>query len=133
MASLGHTVVGIDVDHTQIAKLAAGDPLHEPGLTKVLKDGLTSGRLTFSTDYADLADAGVHFIAVDTPQRHGAQGADMAYVDAATEAISTDATSSAPPPGKKPAGHTAGWDAEAGPGPNRTIPTSGTSRQPRTA
>jgi len=88
MASLGHTVVGIDVDPTKIAKLAAGEPpFHEPGLTEVLKDGLASGRLTFSTDYADLADAEVHFIGVGTPQRRDGQGADMTYVNAATEAI----------------------------------------------
>lgn len=88
MASLGHTVVGIDVDEAKIAKLAAGEPpFHEPGLVEVLKDGLASGRLTFSTDYADLADAEVHFIGVGTPQRSGAQGADMTYVDAATDAI----------------------------------------------
>ncbi|MGO2599030.1 UDP-glucose dehydrogenase family protein [Microbacterium gubbeenense] len=93
MASLGHTVVGIDVDEAKIAKLAAGEPpFHEPGLTDVLKDGLASGRLTFSTDYADLADAEVHFIGVGTPQRSGAQGADMTYVDAATEAILEHAT-----------------------------------------
>ncbi|MGO2221122.1 MAG: UDP-glucose dehydrogenase family protein [Microbacterium gubbeenense] len=88
MASLGHTVVGIDVDEAKIAKLAAGEPpFHEPGLVDVLKDGLASGRLTFSTDYSDLADAEVHFIGVGTPQRSGAQGADMTYVDAATDAI----------------------------------------------
>ncbi|MGO2090997.1 MAG: UDP-glucose dehydrogenase family protein [Microbacterium gubbeenense] len=88
MASLGHTVVGIDVDEAKIAKLAAGEPpFHEPGLVDVLKDGLASGRLTFSTDYADLADAEVHFIGVGTPQRSGAQGADMTYVNAATDAI----------------------------------------------
>jgi len=88
MASLGHTVVGIDVDQAKIAKLAAGEPpFHEPGLVDVLKDGLASGRLTFSTDYADLADAEVHFIGVGTPQRRDGQGADMTYVDAATDAI----------------------------------------------
>ncbi|MGO3815152.1 MAG: UDP-glucose dehydrogenase family protein, partial [Cellulosimicrobium funkei] len=88
MASLGHTVVGIDVDEAKIAKLAAGEPpFHEPGLVDVLKDGLASGRLTFSTDYSDLADAEVHFIGVGTPQRSGAQGADMTYVNAATDAI----------------------------------------------
>ncbi|MGO2149847.1 MAG: UDP-glucose dehydrogenase family protein [Microbacterium gubbeenense] len=88
MASLGHTVVGIDVDQAKIAKLSAGEPpFHEPGLVDVLKDGLASGRLTFSTDYADLADAEVHFIGVGTPQRRDGQGADMTYVNAATDAI----------------------------------------------
>ena len=88
MASLGHTVVGIDVDQAKIAKLSAGEtPFYEPGLDEILQAGLASGRLTFSTDYADLADAEVHFIGVGTPQRAGAQGADMTYVDAATHGI----------------------------------------------
>src|SRR5690606_6004044 len=88
MASLGHTVVGIDVDQAKIAKLSAGEtPFYEPGLDEILRTGLASGRLTFSTDYADLADAEVHFIGVGTPQRQGAQGADMTYVDAATTGI----------------------------------------------
>src|SRR5690606_32526139 len=45
--------------------------------------GLDSGNLTFSTDYAAIADADVHFIGVGTPQRKDGQGADMTYVNAA--------------------------------------------------
>lgn len=88
MASLGHTVVGIDVDEERIAKLSAGDtPFFEPGLDEILKAGLDSGRLTFSTDYATIADAEVHFIGVGTPQRRDAAGADMTYVDSAVADI----------------------------------------------
>lgn len=88
MASLGHTVVGIDVDQEKIDKLSAGQtPFFEPGLDEILQAGIDSGRLSFSTDYADLADAEVHFIGVGTPQRRDGQGADMTYVDAATEGI----------------------------------------------
>ena len=88
MASLGHTVVGIDVDQAKIDKLAAGEtPFFEPGLDEILRAGIESGRLTFSTDYAALADAEVHFIGVGTPQRRDGQGADMTYVNAATEGI----------------------------------------------
>ena len=88
MASLGHTVVGIDVDQAKIDKLAAGEtPFFEPGMDEILRAGIDSGRLTFSTDYADLADADVHFIGVGTPQRRDGQGADMTYVDAATDGI----------------------------------------------
>jgi len=88
MASLGHTVVGIDVDQAKIDKLSAGQtPFYEPGLDEILRAGIDSGRLTFSTDYADLADAEVHFIGVGTPQRRDGQGADMTFVDAATDGI----------------------------------------------
>jgi UDPglucose 6-dehydrogenase len=88
MASLGHTVVGIDVDQAKIDKLSAGQtPFFEPGLDEILQAGIDSGRLSFSTDYAALADAEVHFIGVGTPQRRDGQGADMTYVDAATDGI----------------------------------------------
>jgi len=88
MASLGHTVVGIDVDQAKIDKLSAGQtPFFEPGLDDILHAGIDSGRLSFSTDYAALADAEVHFIGVGTPQRRDGQGADMTYVDAATDGI----------------------------------------------
>lgn len=88
MASLGHEVVGIDVDEAKVAAFAAGSsPFYEPGLDEMLQDGLASGRLTFSTDLARAADAEVHFIAVGTPQRKDGHAADMTFVDAATSSL----------------------------------------------
>ncbi|WP_395640499.1 UDP-glucose dehydrogenase family protein [Pseudolysinimonas sp.] len=88
MTSLGHDVVGIDVDESKIASLRAGRaPFFEPGLSAILESGLASGRLAFSTDIAEAADADVHFIAVGTPQRRGAYAADLTYVDAAVAAL----------------------------------------------
>ncbi|WP_221585428.1 UDP-glucose/GDP-mannose dehydrogenase family protein [Microbacterium sp. G2-8] len=88
MASLGHRVVGLDVDEARIAMLSAGEtPFYEPGLDEILKAGLASGNLSFSTDYADAADADVHFVGVGTPQRKDAQGADLTYVDAAITSL----------------------------------------------
>ncbi|MGW9112805.1 UDP-glucose dehydrogenase family protein [Microbacterium sp. NPDC055683] len=82
MASLGHEVVGIDVDPGKIGKLSAGEaPFFEPGLPEILKEALASGRLSFTTDIAAAADAEVHFIAVGTPQRKDGTGADLTYVD----------------------------------------------------
>ena len=67
MAELGHEVVGIDVDPAKIAQLSAGSaPFFEPGLPEVLSSALSSGRLRFSTDIADAADAQMHFVAVGT-------------------------------------------------------------------
>ncbi|NHI17476.1 UDP-glucose dehydrogenase family protein [Microbacterium excoecariae] len=84
MASLGHTVVGIDVDAAKVATLSSGKaPIYEPGLNEILQAGLDSGNLSFSTDYADAASAEVHFIGVGTPQRKDGAGADLTYVDAA--------------------------------------------------
>jgi UDPglucose 6-dehydrogenase len=88
MASLGHDVVGIDVDERRIETLAAGRaPFFEPHLDTLLSDGLASGRLRFSTDPAAVAGASVHFIAVGTPQVRGADAADLTYVDAAVTAL----------------------------------------------
>jgi UDPglucose 6-dehydrogenase len=88
MASLGHDVIGIDVDKEKIATLSAGrTPFFEPGLDELLVQTQASGHIVFSTEFADLADATVHFIGVGTPQKKGAPGADMTYVDAAVASL----------------------------------------------
>ena len=84
MAELGHDVVGVDVDESKVAELAAGRaPFFEPGLPEVLARGVASGRLRFTTDMAETAGARVHFVAVGTPQTAGSHAADLRYVDAA--------------------------------------------------
>lgn len=88
MAKLGHEVIGVDVDEHKIALLAKGEPpFFEPGLPELLTESSDSGRLTFTTDAADAADAQVHFVCVGTPQKKGEYAADMRFVDAAVEAL----------------------------------------------
>jgi len=88
MAELGHEVIGIEVDERKIAALtAARPPFFEPGLPEILSSASASGRLRFSTDIADAANAEVHFIAVGTPQTTGTYAADLSYVDAAFDAL----------------------------------------------
>ncbi|GAB2552471.1 UDP-glucose/GDP-mannose dehydrogenase family protein [Leucobacter ruminantium] len=88
MADLGHDVVGIDVDAGKVALLSEGrTPFYEPGLDELLRSGLASGRLRFSTDIGEAAGAEVHFIAVGTPQSANDNSADMSYVDSAVEAL----------------------------------------------
>jgi len=88
MASLGHEVVGIDVDEAKIADLAAGRaPFYEPGLDELLRDQVGRGALRFSTDPAAAADATVHFVAVGTPQSPDGRAADLRYVDAAVDSL----------------------------------------------
>jgi UDPglucose 6-dehydrogenase len=53
----------------------------------LLAEQIKSGRLTFTTNINDLADADVHFICVGTPQIKGGNAADLKYVDSALEAI----------------------------------------------
>lgn len=88
MASLGHDVVGIDVDERRVAELSAGRaPFFEPGLQEILEQSLRSRRLRFSTEMADAAGARVHFIAVGTPQLNNGHGADLSYIDSAVHAL----------------------------------------------
>jgi UDPglucose 6-dehydrogenase len=88
MASLGFQVVGLDVVPEKVEALASGQvPFFEPGLQELLGEQLASGRLRFTTEYADLAEADVHFVCVGTPQKKGEFAADLAYVDAAFSAL----------------------------------------------
>jgi UDPglucose 6-dehydrogenase len=88
MASLGYDVVGVDTDATKVARLSDGEvPFYEPGLAELLGTTLESGRLRFTTDYADIVDADVHFLCVGTPQKDGEYAADMSYVEAAVATL----------------------------------------------
>ncbi|QCB98541.1 UDP-glucose/GDP-mannose dehydrogenase family protein [Arthrobacter sp. PAMC25564] len=88
LASMGHTVVGIDVDAAKVAQLQRGvAPFFEPGLEELLLDGRATGRLSFSTDFAAAAGARLHFLCVGTPQSKTSDGADLSYLVAATEAL----------------------------------------------
>ncbi|MFK4853359.1 UDP-glucose dehydrogenase family protein [Microbacterium sp. ZW T6_19] len=84
MASIGHDVVGIDLDPDKIASLSAGEaPFFEPGLPEILKQGVASGRLRFTTDMSEARGAAVHFVGVGTPQKKDGYAADLTYVNAA--------------------------------------------------
>lgn len=85
MATLGFEVLGVDVDEAKIASLAAGEvPFFEPGLPEKLREALDSGRLRFSSDFAEAAEWGdVHFVCVGTPQSKGSDAADLTYVELA--------------------------------------------------
>ncbi len=88
MTRLGHDVVGVDVVPDRVAALARGEaPFFEPGLPELLIDGMSTGRLEFTTDAARAAEATVHFLCVGTPQKAGEFAADMRYVHSAIEAI----------------------------------------------
>ena len=88
MAKLGHDVVGIDVDEAKVALLAKSEaPFFEPGLPELLSEAAATGRLRFTTDMSEAAGSAVHFVCVGTPQKSGEYAADMAYVNAAFEAL----------------------------------------------
>jgi UDPglucose 6-dehydrogenase len=88
MAELGHSVVGVDVDAAKIEALATGRaPFFEPGLDELLRKHVETGLVRFTTDYAEVADADVHFVCVGTPQRRDGLAADLTYVEAAFDAL----------------------------------------------
>jgi UDPglucose 6-dehydrogenase len=88
MASIGHEVVGIDVDEAKIASLSRGEaPFFEPGLPEILAEGIASGNLTFTTDMSAAKGAKVHFVGVGTPQQKGGYAADLTYVNAAIDGL----------------------------------------------
>ncbi|KHK99306.1 UDP-glucose 6-dehydrogenase [Microbacterium mangrovi] len=84
MASIGHDVVGVDVDAAKIEALSRGDaPFYEPGLQQILTDGVAAGNLRFTTDMAAVRGSAVHFVGVGTPQQREGSAADLTYVNAA--------------------------------------------------
>jgi UDPglucose 6-dehydrogenase len=88
LAKLGHQVVGIDVDDAKIRSLTAGvPPFYEPDLDDLLSAGISSGKLSFSSDFAAAAGATVHFIAVGTPQQRMSNSADLTFVNSALASL----------------------------------------------
>jgi UDPglucose 6-dehydrogenase len=89
MADLGFDVLGLDIDRAKVDALNSGSvPFFEPGLPELLRKNLDSGRLRFTTSYAEAGGFGdVHFLCVGTPQKRGGMAADVSYVDAAFSAL----------------------------------------------
>jgi len=88
MASIGHDVVGIDVDERKVDALSRGEaPFFEPELQELLTAGVESGRLTFTTDMSAAKGAKVHFIGVGTPQQKNGYAADLTFVNAAVDGL----------------------------------------------
>lgn len=96
MAELGFEVLGLDVVPEKIELLASGRvPMYEPGLEELLAKHVagiegSSGRLRFTTSWEEVGAFGdVHFVCVNTPQKHGEYACDMSYVDAAFTSLSS--------------------------------------------
>ena len=69
LAELGICTVGVDDDRTVIEQLAAGAaPMFEPGLDGLIRTGLDSGLLSFTSNLAaEVEGAQLLWIAFDTP------------------------------------------------------------------
>lgn len=68
LASLGHTVVGIDENAAVVEKLNRGiPPLPEPQLEELLLKNEREGRLSYSAEYTSIKECSVVWLTFDTP------------------------------------------------------------------
>jgi len=71
LASIGHTVIGVDVDEHKLSMIRQGrSPINEPGLDALLGRMVTEGRLTVTSDTrAAVHAADVSLLCVGTPSK----------------------------------------------------------------
>lgn len=88
-ADLGTEVAVVEVDRARLGLLREGRmPIYEPGLDRLVADGVAAGRLSFGDDLAAAVErAEAVFIAVGTPTRRGDGHADVSYVLVAAEQV----------------------------------------------
>lgn len=69
LARLGYLVTCFDFDETRVADLKEGKfPIHEPGLPELFQEGVSSGRIRFSTDpEKEIPSSSIVYITHDTP------------------------------------------------------------------
>ncbi|HMK11730.1 MAG TPA: UDP-glucose/GDP-mannose dehydrogenase family protein [Acidimicrobiales bacterium] len=82
LAHLGHRVIGADIDERRVEQLSSGViPIVEDGLEELVKEGLASGNLRFTTDRAGgAASCEFAYLCVPTPQ--GPDGsADLSHIE----------------------------------------------------
>lgn len=94
LAESGCQVLGVDVDTERIATLANGTvPFYEPGLAELLSRHVSTGRLRFTTSFAEAGTFGeVHFLCVGTPQRLDGLGADLGQLEAVIDSLAPHLT-----------------------------------------
>lgn len=88
LASIGHTVRGVEKDPKRLAVLKDGHcPIFEPGLQELMQEHYAAGSLQFTDSVrAAVKDAEVVFLAVGTPPK--ADGTvDMSYLEGAGKEV----------------------------------------------
>ncbi len=88
-AHLGHDVVCADIVPEKVERLQAGDvPIHEAGLTELVREGIEAGRLQFVLG-AENAVGAADFVYLCVPTPQSADGsADLSYLQSAAREIS---------------------------------------------
>ena len=92
LADLGNQVTCVDIVAEKVERLKRGIlPIYEPGLKELVERNTRSGRLHFTTSYAEALDnCEFIFIAVNTPTGANEGGADMRYVESAARNIAQE-------------------------------------------
>ncbi|WP_300020082.1 nucleotide sugar dehydrogenase [uncultured Roseobacter sp.] len=88
LSSLGHRVIGVDIDPVKVGAIAAGQsPIHERDLDRLLDDGVRAGLVSATDDLEQaVVETDVTFVSVGTPTAADG-GCDHSYIDAAARAI----------------------------------------------
>ncbi|MEM9250696.1 MAG: nucleotide sugar dehydrogenase [Pseudomonadota bacterium] len=88
LSSLGHRVIGVDLDKRKVEDIAAGrSPIHEKGLGELLAAGVEEQVLTATDDLASaVMDTDVTFVSVGTPTAPDG-GCDYSYIEVAAESM----------------------------------------------
>lgn len=88
LSSLGHRVIGVDLDQDKISQIAAGkSPIHEQDLERLLTEGVEADLVTTTDDLAyAVRDTDVTFVSVGTPTSADG-GCDYRYIESAAKSI----------------------------------------------
>ncbi len=98
MAELGFEVLGLDIVPEKVELLSGGRvPMYEPGLEEMLQRHVAGIEVQRAAALHHLLGGGrefgdVHFVCVNTPQKHGEYACDMSYVDSAFDALAPHLT-----------------------------------------
>ncbi len=82
LASLGHEVIGVDIDQTKIDQISRGEsPIHEHMLGETLSEGVENNLITATDDLAAaVRESDVTFVSVGTPTAADG-GCDYSYIE----------------------------------------------------
>ncbi|MEM6388459.1 MAG: UDP-glucose/GDP-mannose dehydrogenase family protein [Pseudomonadota bacterium] len=88
LASLGHRVVGVDIDPAKVADISSGrSPIHEKDLGKLLAEGVENALVTATDDLAfAVRETDVTFVSVGTPTAEDG-GCDYRFIEAAARSM----------------------------------------------
>ncbi|WP_305967813.1 MULTISPECIES: nucleotide sugar dehydrogenase [unclassified Mameliella] len=90
LASLGHQIVGVDVDPLKLANIMEGrSPIHEAGLDELLAEGVKRAAISATSDLcAAVADTDATFVSVGTPTAPDGS-CDLRYIESVADTIGT--------------------------------------------